>query len=147
MTVVCSQVGIPFFCIVERCWHLSNLEVLLRYLAPDSNIMSHYEKLNVLSDSRIQEDKIIWKPTNYHHWPVSQNHRKWKLSRHNTRGEFQAEGDAKIFGVFRVKNHDSTLKNQIFSNCGGRGKNCWGISCEKKIVSTSTIKIISVLTR
>jgi hypothetical protein len=25
-----------------------------------------------------------------------------------------AEGGAKIFGVFRVKNHDSTPKNQIF---------------------------------
>ena len=29
----------------------------------------------------------------------------------------QAEGGAKIFGVFRVKNHDFTPKNQIFSNC------------------------------
>ena len=32
-----------------------------------------------------------------------------------------AEGDAKIFGVFRVKNHDFTPKNHIFSNFrGGR---------------------------
>jgi hypothetical protein len=32
-----------------------------------------------------------------------------------------AEGSAKIFGVFRVKNHDFTPKNQIFSNFrGGR---------------------------
>jgi hypothetical protein len=31
-----------------------------------------------------------------------------------------AEGGAKIFGVFRVKNHDFTPKNLIFSNCGGR---------------------------
>ena len=43
----------------------------------------------------------------------------------------RAEGGAKIFGVFRVKNHDFTPKNHIFSNCGGRCENCWGISCEK----------------
>jgi hypothetical protein len=28
----------------------------------------------------------------------------------------RAEGGAKIFGVFRVKNHDLTPKNHIFSN-------------------------------
>ena len=43
----------------------------------------------------------------------------------------RAEGDAKIFGVFRLKNHDFTTKNHIFSNCGGRRENFWGISCEK----------------
>jgi hypothetical protein len=43
----------------------------------------------------------------------------------------RAEGGAKIFGVFRVKNHDFTPKNRIFSNCGGRRENIWGISCEK----------------
>ena len=43
----------------------------------------------------------------------------------------RAEGGAKIFGVFRVKNHDFTPKNHIFSNCGGRRENVWGISCEK----------------
>jgi hypothetical protein len=42
-----------------------------------------------------------------------------------------AEGGATIFGVFRVKNHDFTPKNLIFSNCGGRRENCCGISCEK----------------
>ena len=40
-------------------------------------------------------------------------------------------GGAKIVGVFRVKNYDFTPKNHIFSNCGGRRENCWGISCEK----------------
>ena len=40
----------------------------------------------------------------------------------------RAEGGAKIFGVFRVKNHDFTPKNHIFSNCGGRRENIWGIS-------------------
>ena len=35
----------------------------------------------------------------------------------------RAEGGAKIFGVFRVKNHDFTPKNHIFSNCRGRREN------------------------
>ena len=33
--------------------------------------------------------------------------------------------------VFRVKNHDFTPKNHIFSNCGGRREHFRGISCEK----------------
>jgi hypothetical protein len=32
------------------------------------------------------------------------------------------EGGAKIFGVFRVKNHDFTPKNHIFSNFRGGGR-------------------------
>ena len=32
----------------------------------------------------------------------------------------RAEGGAKIFGVVRVKNHDFTPKNHIFSNFRGR---------------------------
>ena len=43
----------------------------------------------------------------------------------------RAEGGANIVGVFRVKNHDFTSKNHIFSNCEGRRENFWGISCEK----------------
>ena len=43
----------------------------------------------------------------------------------------RAEGGAKMFGVFRVKNHDLTPKKSYFSNCGGRRENIWGISCEK----------------
>ena len=43
----------------------------------------------------------------------------------------RAEGGANIFGVIRVKNHDFTPKNHIFSNCGERHENFWGISCEK----------------
>ena len=43
----------------------------------------------------------------------------------------RAEGGANFVGVFRVKNHDFTPKNHIFSNCGGRRENFWGISCEK----------------
>ena len=33
----------------------------------------------------------------------------------------RAEGGAKTVGVFRVKNHDFTPKNYIFSNFGGGG--------------------------
>jgi hypothetical protein len=43
----------------------------------------------------------------------------------------RAEGGAKMFGVFRVKNHDFTAKNHIFSNFRGNARNFWGISCEK----------------
>ena len=35
-----------------------------------------------------------------------------------------AEGGAKFFGVFRVKNHDFTPKNHIFSNFRGGGGTC-----------------------
>ena len=34
----------------------------------------------------------------------------------------RAEGGANIFGVFRVKNHDFTSKNHIFSNSGEGAK-------------------------
>ena len=40
-------------------------------------------------------------------------------------------GRRENFEVFRVKNHDFTPKNHIFSNCGGRRENVLGISCEK----------------
>jgi len=33
----------------------------------------------------------------------------------------QAKGGGKIFGVFRVKNHDFTPKNHIISNFRGEG--------------------------
>jgi hypothetical protein len=37
-----------------------------------------------------------------------------------------AEGGAKMFGVFRVKNHDFTPKNHIFSNFRGVfGNDSW----------------------
>ena len=36
----------------------------------------------------------------------------------------RAEGGAKNIGIFRVKNHDFTPKNHIFSNCGGRCEIC-----------------------
>jgi hypothetical protein len=43
----------------------------------------------------------------------------------------RVEEGAKIFGVFRVKNHYFMPKNHIFFNCGGMRENIWGISCEK----------------
>jgi hypothetical protein len=42
----------------------------------------------------------------------------------------RAQGGAKFFGVFCVKNQDFTPKNHIFSNCGGRRENFWGILSE-----------------
>jgi hypothetical protein len=36
----------------------------------------------------------------------------------------RAEGGANIFGVFRVKNHDFTPKNHIFSNFREGGDVC-----------------------
>ena len=57
----------------------------------------------------------------------------------------RAEGDAKIFGVFRVKNHDFMPKNHIISNCGGRRENFWGISCEKSRFYTKKSYFFSIL--
>ena len=37
------------------------------------------------------------------------------------------EGGAKIFGVFRVKNHDFTTKNHIFSNFRGGVRGIFGV--------------------
>ena len=42
----------------------------------------------------------------------------------------RAQGGAKFFGVFCVKNQDFTPKNHICSNCGGRRENFWGILSE-----------------
>jgi hypothetical protein len=55
----------------------------------------------------------------------------FKLGEAHLKKLHRAEGGTNIFGVFRVKNQDFTPKNHIFSNCGGRRENCWGISCEK----------------
>jgi hypothetical protein len=39
----------------------------------------------------------------------------------------RAEGDAEIFGVFRVKNHDFTPKNHILPILGGGGREIVGV--------------------
>ena len=57
----------------------------------------------------------------------------------------RAKGGANIFGVFRVKNHDFTQKNHIFSNCGGRREKCWGISCEKSRFCAKKIIFFPIL--
>ena len=57
----------------------------------------------------------------------------------------RAEGGAINFGVFRVKNHDFTPKNLIFSNCGGRPENCWDISCEKSRLYAKKSYIFPIL--
>ena len=43
----------------------------------------------------------------------------FKLGGAHLKKMHRAEGGAKIFGVFRVKNHDFTPKNKIFSNFRG----------------------------
>ena len=45
--------------------------------------------------------------------------RDFKLGRAHLKKLRRAEGDAKIVGVFRMKNHDFTQKNHIFSNFRG----------------------------
>ena len=57
----------------------------------------------------------------------------------------RAEGGANIFGVFRVKNHDFTPTNHIFSNCGGGRENFWGISCEKSRFYAKKIIFFQIL--
>jgi hypothetical protein len=54
-----------------------------------------------------------------------------RISKKHLKRLRRVEGGANIFGVFRLKNHDFTPKNPIFSNCGGRREHFWGISCEK----------------
>ena len=46
----------------------------------------------------------------------------FKLGRAHLKKLRRAEGGAKIFGVFRVKNHDFTPKNLIFSYFRGGGR-------------------------
>jgi hypothetical protein len=57
----------------------------------------------------------------------------------------RAEGGAKIFGVFRVKNHDFTPKNHIFPILGGGARNFWGISCEKSRFYAKKIIFLPIL--
>jgi hypothetical protein len=59
----------------------------------------------------------------------------------------RAEGDANIFGVFRVKNHDFTPKNHIFPILGGWARNFWGISCEKSRFYAKKIIFLPILGR
>ena len=57
----------------------------------------------------------------------------------------RAEGGAKIFGVFRVKNHDFTPKKSYFSNFRGVARNFWGISCEKSRFYAKKIIFLPIL--
>jgi hypothetical protein len=54
-------------------------------------------------------------------------------------------GRREMMGVFRVKNHDFTPKNHIFSNCEGRRENVWGISCEKSRFYAKKIYFFPIL--
>jgi hypothetical protein len=56
-----------------------------------------------------------------------------------------AKGGAKICGVFRVKNHDFTQKNPIFSNCRGRRENLWGYFVWKIMILRKKIIFFPIL--
>ena len=58
----------------------------------------------------------------------------------------RAEGGAKMFGVFRVKNHDFTPKNHIFSNFreGGGGGGAPGVPSPGSAPGTSIQKLINI---
>ena len=56
----------------------------------------------------------------------------------------RAERGANIFGVFRVKNHDFTTKNHIFSNFRGGGGG-GGAGCVKSI-NTYKLSALFILT-
>ena len=49
----------------------------------------------------------------------------------------------KFWGYFVWKNHDFTPKNHIFSNCGGKRENFWGISREKITILRQKILFFS----
>ena len=59
----------------------------------------------------------------------------------------RAEEGAKMFGVFRVKNHDFTSKYHIFSNCGGRRENFLGYFVRKITILRKTIIFFPILDR
>jgi hypothetical protein len=57
--------------------------------------------------------------------PIQGRIQDFKLGGAHLKKLRRAEGSTKMFGVFRVKNHDFTPKNLIFSNCGGRREKFW----------------------
>ena len=61
----------------------------------------------------------------------------------------RAEGGANIFGVFRVKNHDFTPKDYIFSNfMGGRGGSPPGFvpgASIQKLINIDRRKLVEIL--
>ena len=56
----------------------------------------------------------------------------------------RAEGGANIFGLFRVKNHDFTPKNYIFSNFMGGGGGGGGGSHPGSVPGASIQKLINI---
>ena len=59
----------------------------------------------------------------------------------------RAEGGAKMFGVFRVKNHDFTPKNHIFSKFRGARAGCapWIRPCTRLTLNSNLWLTISLL--
>jgi hypothetical protein len=57
----------------------------------------------------------------------------------------RAEGGAKIFGVFRVKNHDFTPKNHIFPILGGARAGCARPCIVHLNIPSGEIKMIEIV--
>jgi hypothetical protein len=55
----------------------------------------------------------------------------------------RAEGGAKIVGVFRVKNHDFTQKNHIFSNFRGARAGCAPSHLDPPLIRTFLLSSIT----
>jgi hypothetical protein len=89
--------------------------VLRKYIYPLFVVVSHMCLKTIILQGRIQD---------------------FKLEGAHLKKILRAEGGAKILVVFRVKNHDFTPKNHIFSNCGGWREKFCGISCEKSRLYT-----------
>ena len=66
-------------------------------------------------------DPIMKKTGLGYHQPVSGADPGFQVRGAHLKKMRRAEGGAKIVGVFRVKNHDFTPKNHIFSNFRGAG--------------------------
>ena len=61
---------------------------------------------------------------NWIYYPLPGADPGFSVRRANLKKLRRAEGGAKIFWVFRVKNHDFTPKNHIFSNFSGARAGC-----------------------
>ena len=83
-------------------------------------VASHWQTLsrNVVSSIPRHQREVHFKQDIYTNQGRIQD---FKLGGAHLKKLRRAEGGAKIFGVFRVKNHDFTPKNHIFPILGGGG--------------------------
>ena len=81
--------------------------------------------LTITSQTRFVTLKGLSWPWSYGSWIISQGRiQDFKLGGAHLKKLRRAEGGSKMFGVFRVKNHDFTPKNHIFSNFRGGCAGC-----------------------